>query len=426
MKRVPVYSLLAINLISNLGNMLTSLAVPWFVLETTGSATKTGVTAAITLIPVIIASFFGGALADRASRRGLSVFADAMSALTLAAVPFFYLTTGLTFPGLLLLMFLGAIFDAPGGTARQTMVPDLAERAEMPLERVNSAFGVNQAVSMLLGAPLAGIMIAWLGPVNVLWFAAGAFGVSILGMLIFVPALARTEPSGQSYLHEVREGFTWLLHNQFMRTIVLAALIINMVISPIFGVAIPLFAKQQFGSARDLGILMSGVGVGALIGSLAYGAIGQRFSPRVIILTAVLLLGFPLAGLAFLPSLWISWALLLVTGIGSGMVNPLIQTVVQTRTPPSLLGRVMGALMAGAMVAAPIGLLLGGSVIAAIGLPGTMLVAAGVIFAVFLLLLVSRQLHDMDGANATDHSVITSTSIPDSILEIDPEPARSI
>ncbi len=162
MKRVPVYSLLA----SNLGNMLTSLAVPWFVLETTGSATKTGLTAAATLIPVIIASFFGGALADRASRRGLSVFADLLSSLTLAAVPFFYLTTGPSFPGLLLLMFLGAIFDAPGGTARQAMVPELAERASMPLERVNSAFGVNQAVSMLLGAPLAGIMIAWLDPVT--------------------------------------------------------------------------------------------------------------------------------------------------------------------------------------------------------------------------------------------------------------------
>jgi len=235
------------------------------------------------------------------------------------------------------------------------------------------------------------------GPVNVLWFAAGAFGVSILGMLFFVPAVARTAPSDKSYLHEVREGFTWLLHNRFMRAIVLAALIINLVISPIFGVAIPLFAKQQLGSARDLGILMRGVGVGAMIGSLGYGATGQRFSPRIRILAAVLLLGFPLAGLAFLPSLWISWALLLVTGIGSGMVNPLIQTVVQTRTPASLLGRVMGALTAGAMAATPIGLLLGGNVIAAIGLPGTMLVGAGVIFSVFLQLLVSRQLHDMRG-----------------------------
>lgn len=158
-----------------------------------------------------------------------------------------------------------------------------------------------------------------------------------------------------------------------------------------------------------------------MIGSLGYGAIGQRFSPRAIILVAVLLLGFPLAGLAFLPSLWVSWGLLLVTEIGSGMVNPLIQTIVQTRTPPALLGRVMGALMAGAMVAAPIGLLLGGSVIAAIGLPGTMLVAAGVILAVFLLLFLSRQLHELGGETTVEHSITG-----DSRLELDPKPAESV
>ncbi len=85
--------------------------------------------------------------------------------------------------------------------------------------------------------------------------------VSIGSMLIFVPSLAKTAPSGTSYLHEVREGFTWLLRNRLMRTLVLAALIINMVVSPIVGVAIPLFAKQQFRSASDLGIMMSGMGV---------------------------------------------------------------------------------------------------------------------------------------------------------------------
>ncbi|HWV34537.1 MAG TPA: MFS transporter, partial [Thermomicrobiales bacterium] len=107
MQRLPIYSLLVTNLISNLGNTLTSLAVPWFVLETTGSASKTGLTAAVTLIPVVVTSFFGGALVDRTSRRGMSIFADALSAITLAAVPFFFLTTGLSFPGLLALMFLG-------------------------------------------------------------------------------------------------------------------------------------------------------------------------------------------------------------------------------------------------------------------------------------------------------------------------------
>ena len=416
MQRLPIYSLLVTNLISNLGNTLTSLAVPWFVLETTGSASKTGLTAAVTLIPVVVTSFFGGALVDRTSRRGMSIFADALSAITLAAVPFFFLTTGLSFPGLLALMFLGAIFDAPGGTAKQAMVPDLASRAGMPLERVNSAFGVNQAVAGLAGAPLAGVMIAWLGPVDVLWFAAGAFLVSIVGMAALVPPLSRAEPSGESYLAEVRAGLSFLIHHSLLRTIVLAAVIINLVLSPIFGVALPLFAKQEFNSARDLGILMSGLGAGGLIGALGYGAIGSRLTQRTMVLSAILLLGLPLTGLAILPSLWIAWALVLLMGIGTGVVNPLVQTLIQKRTPPPLLGRVFGAFMAGSMVASPAGLLLGGSFISWLGLSTTVLVAAGTVFAVFLLCLGNRALRDLDDGASDDDAA------PDVLDEI---PARA-
>lgn len=170
---LPIRVLLLTSLVSILGNQLTGLAVPWFVLETTNSASKTGITAAVTVLPVVVATFFGGALVDRTGYRGLSVFSDLTSAVTVAAVPFFYLTTGLNFPGLLVLMFLGAILDAPGSTARQAMIPQLAQRSGIPLERINADFGMIGAASSLFAAPLAGLLIAWLGPVTVLWFNAG-------------------------------------------------------------------------------------------------------------------------------------------------------------------------------------------------------------------------------------------------------------
>ncbi|HWK79724.1 MAG TPA: MFS transporter, partial [Thermomicrobiales bacterium] len=103
MRRLPIATLLATNLISGLGNAMTSLAVPWFVLETTGSASRTGLTAAVALVPMVVMSFFGGALVDRTSRRGLSIFADAMSAVFLAAIPVLHLMGWLSFPLLLVL-----------------------------------------------------------------------------------------------------------------------------------------------------------------------------------------------------------------------------------------------------------------------------------------------------------------------------------
>src|SRR5690606_18972291 len=156
----PVQVLWITSLVSIFGNMLTAVAVPWFVLETSGSASKTGLTAAVTVIPVIIATFLGGALVDRMSYRVLSVFSDLVSAVTVAAVPFFFLTTGLSFPALLALMFLGAIFDAPGGTARQAMVPPLSRLTGISLERINANFGMIAAASSLFAAPFAGLAIA--------------------------------------------------------------------------------------------------------------------------------------------------------------------------------------------------------------------------------------------------------------------------
>src|SRR5680860_255343 len=86
-KQLPIYALWITSLVSIFGNTLTAIAVPWFVLETTGSASRTGITAAVTIVPVVIATFLGGALVDRTSYRVLSVSSDLVSAVTVAAVP---------------------------------------------------------------------------------------------------------------------------------------------------------------------------------------------------------------------------------------------------------------------------------------------------------------------------------------------------
>src|SRR5687767_11363024 len=86
-ERRPISTLVATNFVSLFSNQLTAIAVPWFVLELTGSATRTGLTAAATLLPSILMAFFGGAVVDRMSARRMSVFSDVMSGMTVAMVP---------------------------------------------------------------------------------------------------------------------------------------------------------------------------------------------------------------------------------------------------------------------------------------------------------------------------------------------------
>jgi MFS family permease len=395
-ERRPISTLVATNFVSLFSNQLTAIAVPWFVLEFTGSATRTGLTAAATLLPSILMAFFGGAVVDRMSARRMSIFSDVMSGLTVAMVPLLYLLDALSFPLLLLLMFLGAVFDSPGSTARGTMTPRLAERAGIPLERLNSAFSVSQSVSALFGAVIAGVLVSVVGPTNVLWLNAAAFALSAGAMFLLVPELEVHPPSGESLMQDIRVGIGWLWNNGALRTTIFAALVINGIFSPIFAVALPYYAKTIFDSATALGIMMSGFGAGSLIGAIAYGVFGTRIKRRTQMVFSVALITLPVLGMIALPNLWIAWLLQFLIGIGVGAVNPMVSTIMMKTTPSHMLGRVSGVFQAGAMVASPLGVLLAGPLIALLDLRGTFVVFSAGLLALLVAIVANRSIHEFD------------------------------
>ena len=131
-------SFFSANLISYTGNRLTLLAIPWFVLETTGSVAKTGITAFFTALPSIISSFLSGPIVDRLGYKRSSVISDLVSGISVALIPLFSHTIGLAFWHLLVLTFLGGLLKAPGETARSSLLPDLGRDAKIRMERVNA------------------------------------------------------------------------------------------------------------------------------------------------------------------------------------------------------------------------------------------------------------------------------------------------
>lgn len=392
----PVTSMVTTTFLSAIGNQMTSIAVPWFVLTLTGSAAQTGLTAAVTLLPSVFMSFFGGAIADRMNARALSVFADVMSGVTVALVPLLYLLDALSFPLLLLLMFLGAVFDTPGGTARSTMLPRIAERAGTPLERVNSAYGISFAISGIIGAAASGVLIGAVGATNVMWFNAAAFGISALGMRLFVPDLGINPPSGESLLADIRTGLRYAWDDTLVRSLILTALVINFLYNPVFGVAIPYYAKTVLDSATALGIIAAAFGLGSLVGSVLYGAVGDRLSRRQLMTASVALLSLPMIGMVAVPGLWATVGIMALCSVGSGLVNPMMSTMMMKRTPQHLLGRVMGVIQAGALVATPLGMILVGPALDALGLQGTFVIVAIALVAVFLSVLVNPALRTID------------------------------
>lgn len=363
--RVPLLALLAADALSITGNTVTLVAVPWFVLETTGSAARTGVTAFFTTVPAVLAAFFGGVLVDRLGARRASVAADLASGVTVALVPLLYHTVGLAFWQLLLLVFLGALLDAPGQTARRALRPDLAVAAGMRLERANAAAQAIERGARMLGAPLAGVLIALVGASNVLWVDAVTFGVSAVLIGALVPARwATPTPAAQEgYLVQLRTGLRYLRGDRLVCTLMVVALVANFLDGPKSAVLLPIYANQVLSSPVALGLMVGAFGAASLLGAIVYGAVGYRWSRRGVLICGVLTFCVPFWVLAAVPPLPAMVAAMALGGLASGPVNPVLWTTMQERVPTALRGRVFGLGVAGSYAAMPLGMLTAGALV---------------------------------------------------------------
>ncbi|MCC6791764.1 MAG: MFS transporter, partial [Thermomicrobiales bacterium] len=235
-RRLPIVALLTANAISMVGNNLGLVAVPWFVLETTGSAARTGIVAFATVLPTVLAAILGGALVDRVGKRQISVLADLVSGATVACIPLLHHTVGIAFWQLTLLVFLGALLDAPGNTARMAIVPNLANLGGISLERANGASQAIQSGSVLLGPPLAGLLIAWLGPSDVLWLNAISFIVSATIVAWMVPRGETVAARSGRYLADVRAGLSFIRRDRFLIALLGIGALANFAGAPLFAV----------------------------------------------------------------------------------------------------------------------------------------------------------------------------------------------
>lgn len=116
--RTPILALFIASGVSMIGNVFAAISIPWFVLQTTGSASQTGITGFFTALPVAVAALLGGSLVDRLGYKRASIIADITSGVAIALIPLLYFSIGLQFWQLLALVFIGNLLDAPGNTAR--------------------------------------------------------------------------------------------------------------------------------------------------------------------------------------------------------------------------------------------------------------------------------------------------------------------
>ncbi len=376
--RRPVTGLLLATIVGLIGRQLSVVGIPWFVLSTTGSAADAGLVGFAVFLPGLLVGIFGGVLVDRLGYRRVSVVADLVCAVSTMLIPALYLTVGLEFWQLLVLVFFSSLLDIPALTARRSMVPELSAHAGMPLERVNALFESLQNLALLLGMPLAGVLVAWLGARNVLWLDAAASAASALIVLAMVPdgLFVRSASAAGRYLDDVLAGLRFIRRDPLLWPMAIVLALSNAVSVGVMSVALPVYAMDRFGSAASLGVLLAATGAGAFVGASVYGAVAGRVSRRLLWAVAYMLM--PLEVWVFLasPGIALLMAAFVVAGLAAGPLNPLMVTVRHERSPLTLRGRVFSTYSAIAMAAQPVGVLLAGQMIERIGFTPSVLAMA--------------------------------------------------
>jgi MFS family permease len=395
--RTPLFALMSARAVSSTGNQLALVTIPWYVLQTTGSPARVGAAGAIEAIGMILSSFLGGAIIDRVGFRRSSVLADSTAGVAIALIPLLDRLVGLAFWQLLLLILCTAVFNMPGTTARRGMLPELAELARMPLERVNSVDEGIANFASLAGPLLAGFLIALVSARNVLWLDAVSFAYSAAVVLLLVPTIAsHTVRERIPYVKALREGIQFLKSERVVLTVASIGSYVNFVGAALMAVVLPVFASRVFDSSVALGVLVAADGGGALIGTILFGVTGHRWPRRGAMIVAFVVSFLALAGLVTTPGLLVSSALLLIDGAAFGIIGPLIWTIYQERVPSDLRGRVFGSIMAVHRSATPLGVLLAGYAMQFLSLTGALAAVALLSLLMPLMVVAAPSLRSMD------------------------------
>jgi len=377
----PFLALEAATLIAGTGNGVAAIALPWLTLQLTNDPAAAGIVVAVGAIPTLIASLASGVIIDRLGRQRTSVGSDVFSAVSAAMIPVFALLGVLTYPLVLLASVVGAVFDPVGVTAREAMLPDVAKRASLPLERVN---GVHEAVwgmAWLLGPGIAGLLIGSIGAEASFWAMCAGFVVSaVLVGTACMPTPAPRTVSHQHWLVDALDGLRYVLREPAIRsTTVLSTVSLTLVYS-VVAVVLPV-VYERLDQPRELGVLFMVFSAGGVVGALLYSAIGTRLRRRPVFVAGLVAVTVLAGAYALSPAYPVQLAIMAAGGFLTGPVGPIVNVVLQERTAEELRGRALSMVFALSYALFPIGYVAAGFMIKAVGVPwtfGTMAIVSSV------------------------------------------------
>ena len=361
--------------ISQLGTQAFSIAMMYWLMRATGSASLMGLVMFSSLLPGVILGPFGGTFADRHSRIRIALFCDLLSGLavlTLAAAMFHprvealdpaavRVVIGLMF-GVAVLQGILRAFFTPAFSA---VIPDLVPKDSIPAANSLNQFSIQG--STLVGQAIGGVLFQILGaPLLYVMDGVSFLYAALCASFVRLPARERAPSTGhpfRDFLRETAEGFRFLWRHPGLRDFSLIACLVNFFGMPIL-VLFPFYVELYLkADAKWYGFLMAGIGAGSVVGFVIAGALSLTGEARRrLIFFAMVLVPVCFTGLAFVTDRWAALGVIVLGGVALGIINVYMMTMLQVATPDEVRGRVMGVVLTLSASLMPIGMALGGVV----------------------------------------------------------------
>ncbi len=390
--RNPVIrAILAAETVSALGTQMTFIALPWFVLTTTGSATRMGLVFAIELLPIALLGIPSALVVERLGVRRTMLVSDLARAPLVAAVPLLQATGRLSFGLLLGIVFAIGAFSAPYFAAQRLVIPETFADNESLVVAGNALLEGAIRLATLLGPAVAGLAISALGAVNILYIDAVSYVGAFLILFRGLPQPTASAASGASGEGRgVFAGARYVLSHPLLRRVTAAALLFGVFFPPLVA-CLPVLTERRYdGDPRVAGLLFAAWGTGSLVGTVVILRIASRLPPMRMGALASVGLAIPLWILIFPLPAWQFGLVLLISGLFTPMLNAPLITMIMLRSPAEVRAKVVTFVMTANLLVGPVGYSLTGPGLDRWGLtPVLAVVAIGVSAAALLLMTMA-------------------------------------
>ena len=352
-------------MVSQIGDGVSKLALLWFVYSITGSPLKTTVIGLLQTLPPILFGPFIGVIVDRLPKKLLLISSDLIRAVVLGVVPCLISVDSFSIERLYVLVFIHAMASAVFGPALTASIPSLVARNEFTA--ANALLQTTTSIGIIIGPALSGVGIATMSSQEVLCVNAVSYVVSAICFLfIRFPWSESQLTEGNSLsntLRDVMDGFRFVLVRQRMILMLIGAASMYTFATSAFSTLFPVFGKKLLDLGPiEVGYLWSAFGVGLLLVSLGLVSVsGWTLQRRIQAMAASSLVsGLAMLGLVWTTNRMVAALLMIIIGMGAGTLTPIAWGVIQEISPAILLGRVLAIYNLGAMASAIAGMTLFG------------------------------------------------------------------